>query len=178
MKAVRIHGHGGIDKLRYEEVEEPRLTSPTEAIVRLESAALNRIDLWNREGLTGMDIALPHILGADGAGIVESLGLGCESLGFVRGDEVVVNPGVSCMRCEFCLRGAQSECPHFRIIVFQLEGLYAEYASVPAVNLFPKPRTLSWEEAESLINEIDHLRIALRLSREREVSLKSKKARV
>ncbi len=52
MKAVRIHEHGGIDKLRYEEVEEPKLASPTEAVVQLKAAALNRIDLLNRRGVT------------------------------------------------------------------------------------------------------------------------------
>jgi NADPH:quinone reductase-like Zn-dependent oxidoreductase len=82
--------------------------------------------------------------------VVEESGPGGENLGLPVGSEVVVNPGVSCMRCEFCLRGQHSECASFRILGFQLEGLYAEFAVVPAANLFPKPKRLSWEEAAAM----------------------------
>jgi len=145
LKAVRIHEHGGIDKLRYEEVEEPRLTSPTEAIVRLESAALNRIDLWNREGLTGMDIALPHILGADGAGIVAEVG--DEVHNVKRGDTVCLYPPSGCGHCEFCFSDREFMCLHLRVPGERLQGTYAEYIKVPAANCFPIPGGLSFEEA-------------------------------
>lgn len=56
MKAVRIHEHGSVDKLRYEDVDNPKLTSPTDAIVKLKAAALNHIDMWNRRGLTGSGV--------------------------------------------------------------------------------------------------------------------------
>lgn len=145
MKAVRIHEHGGLDKLRYEEVQEPRLTSPTEAIIQLKAASLNRIDLWSREGLTGMDISLPHILGADGAGIV--LEVGGQAHNVKKGDAVCLYPPSGCGQCEFCYTDREFMCVHLRVLGERLQGTYAEYVKVPAANCFPIPPGLSFEEA-------------------------------
>lgn len=145
MKAVRIHEHGGIDKLRYEDAEEPKLTSSTEAIVRLKASALNRIDIWNRRGLTGMDYSLPHVLGADGAGIVAEVG---EQIRNIRkGDAVCLFPGSGCGQCEFCLTDREFMCVHLRVLGERLDGTYAEYVRLPGKNCFPIPPGLSFEEA-------------------------------
>ena len=90
MKAVQIYEHGGADKLRYEEAEDPVLRSPRDVIVRLRAASLNHIDLWNRKGLTGMKVEFPHILGADGAGVVEEVG--SEVTHCKKGDAVCLYP--------------------------------------------------------------------------------------
>ncbi|MGH7816110.1 MAG: alcohol dehydrogenase catalytic domain-containing protein, partial [Candidatus Binatia bacterium] len=74
MKAVRIHRHGGVDQLRWEECGEPELKSPRDAIVKLKAAALNHIDLRTRSGLSASELSLPHILGSDGAGVVVAVG--------------------------------------------------------------------------------------------------------
>lgn len=145
MKAVRIHEHGGVDKLRYEEVEKPRLTSPTEAIVQLKTASLNRIDLWNRQGLTGMDIALPHILGADGAGIVTEVS--AEVHNVKPGDAACLYPPSGCGQCEFCFSDREFMCIRLRVLGERLQGTYAEYVKVSAANCFPIPSGLSFEEA-------------------------------
>ncbi len=145
MKAVRIHEHGGVDKLRYEEVQEPKLSSPTEAIVQLKTAALNRIDLWNREGLTGMDIALPHILGADGAGIVAQVGEQVHNV--KKGDTVCLYPPSGCGQCEYCFTDREFMCIRLRALGERLQGTYAEYVKLPAANCFPIPPGLSFKEA-------------------------------
>jgi NADPH:quinone reductase-like Zn-dependent oxidoreductase len=145
LKAVRIHEHGGVDKLRYEEVQEPKLSSPTEAIVQLKTAALNRIDLWNREGLTGMDIALPHILGADGAGIVAEVGEQVHNV--KKGDAVCLYPPSGCGQCEYCFTDREFMCIRLRALGERLQGTYAEYVKLPAANCFPIPPGLSFEEA-------------------------------
>ncbi|MEK6613619.1 MAG: zinc-binding dehydrogenase [Candidatus Binatota bacterium] len=145
MKAVRIHEHGGVDKLRYEEVQGPKLSSPTEAIVQLKTAALNRIDLWNREGLTGMDIALPHILGADGAGIVAEVGEQVHNV--KKGDAVCLYPPSGCGQCEYCFTDREFMCIRLRALGERLQGTYAEYVKLPAANCFPIPPGLSFEEA-------------------------------
>ncbi|MBI4529638.1 MAG: zinc-binding dehydrogenase [Deltaproteobacteria bacterium] len=145
MKAVRIHEHGGIDKLRYEEVKPPWLTSPTEAIVQLKAAALNRIDILNREGVTGIEVPLPHILGADGAGIV--LETGAEVRNVQKGDPVCLHTPSGCGRCEFCATDRDYMCLRIRALGERLEGTYAEFVKVPAANCFHIPPGLSFEEA-------------------------------
>ena len=70
MKAVQIHAHGGIDQLRYQDVDEPRLQTNHDVIVKLKAAAVNRIDVAVRSGINGEIISSPRTLGADGAGTV------------------------------------------------------------------------------------------------------------
>jgi NADPH:quinone reductase-like Zn-dependent oxidoreductase len=145
LKAVRIHEHGGVEKLRYEEAEEPKISLPDEAIVRLKAAALNRIDIWNRLGATGIAIAMPHILGADGAGEIVEIGA---AVGNVKpGDQVCLYPPTNCRRCEFCLSGRDFMCLHIRAVGERLEGTYAEYVKLPAENCFPIPAGMSFAEA-------------------------------
>ncbi|HET8564366.1 MAG TPA: zinc-binding dehydrogenase [Candidatus Binatia bacterium] len=145
MKAVRIHEHGGIDKLRYEDAEEPKLTSPTDAIVELKAAALNRIDIWNRRGLTGVELSFPHILGGDGSGIVREVG---EQVTNVKpGDAVCLFPPSGCGRCEFCMADKEFMCVHLRVLGEREKGTYAEYVKVPARKCFSIPAGLTFEEA-------------------------------
>ena len=67
MKAVRVHAPGGPEVLRYEDVPEPQ-PKAGEAVVRVEAAGVNFIDVYHRTGLYKM--ALPITLGQEGAGTV------------------------------------------------------------------------------------------------------------
>jgi NADPH:quinone reductase-like Zn-dependent oxidoreductase len=145
LNAVRIHEHGGIEKLRYEEAPDPQLASPRDAIVKLTAASLNHIDLWNRRGLTGMKIAFPRILGGDGAGTVSAVGDQVENI--KPGDAVCLYPPSGCGRCEFCITDREYMCVHLRVLGERDDGTYAEYVRVPARNCFPIPVGLSFEEA-------------------------------
>src|SRR6185369_13019016 len=66
------------------------------------------------------------------------------------GEEVMVQPGVSCGHCEACLRGQDNLCRDYDIIGYRRNGGYAELVAAPAVNVIPKPKNLSWEEAAAL----------------------------
>ncbi len=145
MKAIQLHGYGGIDKLRYEEAEAPKLVSPTEVIVELKAAALNHVDIWNRLGLTGMEVEMPHILGGDGAGVVVETGP--EVANVKKGDAVCLYPATGCGKCEFCLTDSDFMCIHLRVLGERLKGTYAEYVKLPAQNCFSIPPGFSFEEA-------------------------------
>jgi NADPH:quinone reductase-like Zn-dependent oxidoreductase len=145
LKAVRLHGYGGVEKLRYEETEPPKLASPTDAIVQLKAAALNHIDIWNRLGFTGMEVEMPHILGGDGAGVVVETG--AEVNHVKKGDAVCLYPATGCGQCEFCLTDRDFMCVHLRVLGERLKGTYAEYVSLPAQNCFPIPPRYSFEES-------------------------------
>ncbi len=145
MKAVRLHGYGGVDRLKYEEIDTPKVISPTDVVVQLKAAALNHIDLWNRKGLTGMEVEMPHILGADGAGVVVETG--AEVANVKKGDAVCLYPATGCGKCEFCLTDSDFMCIHLRVLGERLRGTYAEYVRLPAQNCYPIPAGLSFEEA-------------------------------
>jgi NADPH:quinone reductase-like Zn-dependent oxidoreductase len=85
------------------------------------------------------------IMGGDGAGVVDAVGSAVT--GFVPGDRVIINPGVSCRQCEYCLRGDQPLCPKYRLLGEHLPGTCADYVVVPAANLRTIPDSIPWEEA-------------------------------
>jgi NADPH:quinone reductase-like Zn-dependent oxidoreductase len=142
MKAIRIHEHGGLDVLKYEDVPAPEI-GPGEVLIRVKACALNYLDIWVRRGLPGL--TLPHIPGCDIAGIIEALGEGVQ--GYEIGERVVVNPSVSCGNCEYCRRGEDPLCDTFHILGEHVDGGYAEFAKVPARNLMRIPEGFSFEEA-------------------------------
>jgi NADPH:quinone reductase-like Zn-dependent oxidoreductase len=145
MKAAVFKEFGGTDKIKYEDFPDPVVKSG-EVLVKVKACALNHLDIWQRQGLPG--VKLPHISGSDVSGIVEKPGEGVEWIN--TGDEVIVSPGISCMRCEKCLIGDDNQCNQFNILGYRNNGGYAEYVSVPAVNILPKPKNLSFEEAASI----------------------------
>jgi NADPH:quinone reductase-like Zn-dependent oxidoreductase len=146
MKAVRFHRHGGAEVLQYEDAPDP-VPSADDALVRVRACALNHLDLWARNGLPNVEIPLPHISGSDVSGVVEWVPK--EEKEFHRGDEVVMNPGVACGRCEKCLLGLDDQCRYYTIIGYGTDGGYAELVKIPRANLVRKPEGMSFEEAAS-----------------------------
>jgi 2-desacetyl-2-hydroxyethyl bacteriochlorophyllide A dehydrogenase len=144
MKAVVFHKHGGPENLRFEEVETPRI-GPGEALIRVRACALNHLDIWIRQGIPAYQIPLPHISGCDVAGTVEQVAPDVQ--GVRVGERVFVSPGLSCWRCDQCLAGRDNLCPSYRILGAQVDGGFAEFVKVPAINALPIPGTLGFEEA-------------------------------
>jgi NADPH:quinone reductase-like Zn-dependent oxidoreductase len=120
MKAIRIHEDGGPEVLRYEDVPDPE-PGDGEVLVELRAASLNHLDVWVRKGLPS--VPKPHILGADGAGVI----VGTE-------ERVVINPGI--------MRDGR-----VHIIGETMDGTHAELIAVPRDHVHPIPRGLSFEEA-------------------------------
>lgn len=147
MRAVYLEAHGGLDALVAGELADPR-PGPGEVVVRVKACALNRLDLWVRQGWPGLALRFPHVLGADVAGVVEEVGPGVATA--AAGDEVVVNPGTSCGQCEACLGGRDNLCPRYALLGEHVDGGYAERVRVPAANLCPRPACLSWSEAAAV----------------------------
>jgi len=142
MKAVFFRRHGGNEVLEYGDWPDPA-PGPGEVVVGIRAAAMNRLDLFVRDGIPG--VPLPQVPGADGAGVVEAAGAGVS--GLTPGDRVLIQPGLFCGVCEFCRSGEQSLCVKFRIVGEHGPGTFAEKAVVPGVNLFPIPAGFSFEEA-------------------------------
>ncbi|MGH9928043.1 MAG: zinc-binding dehydrogenase [Pyrinomonadaceae bacterium] len=147
MKAVIFKQHGGPEVLEYADVPDPTIKA-NEVLVEVKACALNHLDIWVRGGLPGIAIPLPHILGNDIAGVVREVG---DLVSWVRsGDEVMLQPGVSCGHCTECLAGRDNLCREYDILGYGRDGGYAQLVAAPAVNVIPKPKNLSWEEAAAL----------------------------
>jgi NADPH:quinone reductase-like Zn-dependent oxidoreductase len=142
MKSVFLRAHGGNEVLEYGDLPAPE-PGAGQVRVSIRAAALNHLDIFVRDGIPG--VTLPQIPGADGAGVVDAVGAGVE--GLAPGDRVLLQPGLYCNACEFCLAGEQSLCVKYGIVGEHAPGTFAEEVVVPARNLFPIPERLSFEQA-------------------------------
>jgi len=138
VRAVELRGFGGPEALALTELPDPE-PGPGDVRVDLVAAALNHRDRWIR---IGRKVALPAVLGSDGAGIVSAVGSDAD--GVQIGDEVVVNPSLAWGERE------EAPGPDFRILGVPDQGTYAERIVVASDQVRPRPPNLSWAEAAAL----------------------------
>jgi NADPH:quinone reductase-like Zn-dependent oxidoreductase len=136
MKAIVFHQHGGAEVLRCEEIPTPR-PAPGEALLQLRAAALNRLDIWVRNGWEGIRLGYPHIPGADGAGKIVALGEGVQ--GWQVGEEVSLNANLGCGECQACQNGQDNLCERWQLLGETKPGTYCEYIRLPVRQLFRLP---------------------------------------
>lgn len=141
MRAVRLHDVGGPQNLRIDEVDIPQ-PGEHEVLVRVHAAAFNRRDVFITQGLYP-GIALPRILGSDGAGEIAALGSGASDLRV--GDAVVLDPMLDWGSDPHVWDPKKSS-----ILGMPHEGTFAQYVCVPRANVYAKPPPLSMEEAAAI----------------------------
>jgi len=117
---------------------EPEAGSVTVATRR---AALNHLDLWLAHG--AQRVEPPRVIGADGAGVVQT----SHAEGWSSGDEVVIYPVFSCGECEACQARQEVFCRRFGIVGEHTDGTACELIHVPARMLRARPQSLTWEES-------------------------------
>jgi len=148
MKALAFNEFGGPEKLRLQDVPDPK-AAPGEVLVRVRACALNHLDIFVREGIPALKTPLPFWTGCDIAGDVAEVGP--DVTGLRVGDRVCVNPNLTCGRCEFCIQGEDSLCVRYGIVGEHLPGGLAELVAVSAENVLPLPAHVSYEHAASFI---------------------------
>jgi NADPH2:quinone reductase len=120
MKAIAIQKPGGPEALQLLDLPVPQ-PKPGEALVKVEAAGVNFIDVYYRSGHYKTP-QLPLVLGSEGAGIVESVGEGVTTV--KKGD---------------------------RVAWAMVLGSYAEYAAVPAARLVIVPPDVTLRDAAALM---------------------------
>lgn len=144
MKAIRIHEHGGSDKLLIDDIPSP-VPKANEALVKIAATSLNHLDLWVRGGMPGMKLPLPMILGSDGAGTIAEVGSDVSDL--KPGDRVLISPGWSCGECEECLSRHDNLCRNYRILGEHCDGTDAEFVTARRDNVLKLPDKITFEDA-------------------------------
>ena len=144
MKAAIIRAHGPIENLEIADMPMP-VAGPGEVLIRVRAVALNHLDLFVREGMPGIKLTFPHIGGSDIAGEIAALGPGVT--GWREGEHVVVNPGLWCGVCEFCVAGEESLCVKFQLLGEHTTGGLSEFFAVRADHLFRIPDDYPWAQA-------------------------------
>ncbi|WML55927.1 alcohol dehydrogenase catalytic domain-containing protein [Neobacillus sp. PS2-9] len=116
-----------------------------EVLIKVKAAALNHRDLH----ITNSKNKRSFIYGSDGAG--EIIDVGKQVTQWSIGNEVVINSQISCLQCEYCLKGEHSFCESGSVLGGAVwGGTFAEYVKVPAANLERKPNHLTFAEAAAL----------------------------
>ena len=147
MKAIRIHEHGNKDVLCVDDIEVP-LCSDDKILVNIKASSLNHLDIWVRQGLPGIPIPLPLIMGSDGAGVITDIGKNVN--GFSINDHVVIQPGTFKKSCNAVKKGNENYSHTYGILGETTNGTQSEYILVNKENIAPKAKHLSFEEASSM----------------------------
>jgi NADPH:quinone reductase-like Zn-dependent oxidoreductase len=146
VRALTISAHGGLEQLEYrDDLPVPELQARDDVRVRVHAGALNHLDLFMLAGLPGVTLVPPWVMGADAVGTIDVTGPDVQGLS--AGDRVIINPGVSCRKCEYCLGGDQPLCVKYGILGEHAPGTFAEYVVVPASNVRVIPDSISTEAA-------------------------------
>ena len=157
MRAVVFRGVGDI---RLEQVPEPKLQKPNDAIVRLTASAICGTDLHMIRGT--LSAMVPGtILGHEGVGVVEETGSAVRN--FRVGDRVVVPSTIACGNCSYCRAGYYSQCDNANpngpsagtafyggpAATGPFDGMQAEFVRVPFanINLVKIPEGVTDDEA-------------------------------
>ncbi|WP_338603684.1 alcohol dehydrogenase catalytic domain-containing protein [Sulfolobus tengchongensis] len=144
MKAL-VFDKSGIENLKVKEIEEPKL-GPHDVLIRVVKSGLNPIDYFVVNYIPVKP--MPHIPGAEIAGVVEKVGEHVKGLN--KGDKVVVYNRVFDGSCDLCLSGKEMLCRNGGIMSVVTNGGWSEYFSVPDKNVFKIPENMNWDLAASL----------------------------
>jgi NADPH:quinone reductase-like Zn-dependent oxidoreductase len=148
MKALAFKEFGGPDRLALQDVPDPTI-GPEDVLLRVRACALNRLDIFVREGIPALKTPLPFWTGCDIAGDVAQVGAAVS--GVKVGERVVVNPNLSCGRCEFCMQGQQSLCIRYGILGEHVPGGLAELVKVRGDHVLKLPDPIGYEDAASFV---------------------------
>lgn len=143
MLALRLPEKG---RVGLEEIAPPPAPADDRVLVRMRAVALNHIDLFGLRGMAFAKRSLPITVGVEGVGEIEAVG---PAAGEARtGQRVVIYPGLFCGDCRWCARGFENLCENIAgIMGFHVDGLAAQYVSVPAKRAIPVPEGVSITDA-------------------------------
>ncbi len=165
MKAARLHG---IRDIHIDEVPRPE-PGPGEVLLKMAAVGVCGSDVhyYLDGGIGDAVIAAPITMGHEPSAYVAALGAGVEGLEI--GQLVAIEPAIPCGHCEMCLTGHPNLCPNVRFCgTPPIDGVFSDYAVMPADNCVPLPEGFSAVEGALLeplgvaIHTVDlsHLRVA------------------
>ncbi|AVJ29326.1 zinc-binding dehydrogenase [Achromobacter spanius] len=132
MKALVLNAHGGLDQLSVVHDKPVPQAIPGHVVVRVRASSFNYHDVFTVQGMPGIKVPLPVIIGLDLAGDIAEVGADVE--GWKAGDRVLVNP----LNREKGLMGEM------------LDGGMAQYCLVSAAQLLRLPANVTYEQAAAL----------------------------
>ena len=119
----------------------PRLQSPTDVRIKVQSTAICRTDVFAANGTIPVEDG--RVLGHEFAGTVDQVGSSVTSIKL--GSRVAVNPLISCGRCQACGDGAHHYCAETQFIGIDLDGAFAQWIVVPEYQVYQLPESVRFD---------------------------------
>ena len=147
MKAAVLHAYdenlSGKEFVTYEDVADPKISQPSDVIIRIGGAGVCRTDLHIVEGIwrSKVEVNLPYIMGHENAGWVEEVGQGVH--GVKVGDAVICHPLVTSGHCLACRRGDDMHAEDSSFPGINANGGYAQFLLTGERTLIKLPKTLA-----------------------------------
>ncbi len=143
MKAAVLHKP---QDMRFEEVDIPQI-GPNEVLVKMRTVGVcgSDVHFFLHGRISDFVVKAPLILGHECSGEVAEVGDNVQRVKI--GQRVVVEPGFTCGKCEYCRGGRYNLCREVRFYgAPPVDGAFAEYAPASEQNVFPIPDSMSYEE--------------------------------
>src|SRR2546421_3225546 len=130
MRAARLHAYH--EPLKFDEVDEPKVVSPFDVVVRIGAAGLCRTDLHIQEGEWAQKsgVELPYTPGHENAGWVHEIGSAVSNVEV--GDTVIVHPFITCGLCGPCRAGDDMHCVNGAFPGIDRDGGFADLLKTSA----------------------------------------------
>jgi len=146
MQAMKLTG---LRRMEMQAVPQPKLTSPTDVLVRMARVGICGSDVhyFAEGGIGSQRVQPPWGVGHEGAGIVEEVG---QAVTRVKpGDRIAFDPALPCWECDQCRAGRPHTCRAQKFLGCpgQIEGCLADYLIMPERNCYPIPDHMSFDEA-------------------------------
>jgi NADPH:quinone reductase-like Zn-dependent oxidoreductase len=145
MRAAVITGHGGADVVAIRHDLPGPEVGAGQVRIQIKAAALNRLDLWVRGGWPGLKLRFPHVICADGAGVVDAVGSGVTQ--FQVGDRVCIDPTILPDDSPGLMTGLENQSRDMGILSEDAPGVAAELVVLPQRNLLKMPDSIGYTEA-------------------------------
>jgi len=137
MKAAVFYECGDASKIQIAEVPNPKI-GPRQVLIEVHASAFNHLELWSLHGPDDGSYKFPMWTGSDVSGVIAEVAPDVKD--WKVGDAVVVNPSLSCEKCEHCLRGDVTLCDDYDILGSSGHGGNAEYIAANANKLMKLPQ--------------------------------------
>ncbi|MCY4425226.1 MAG: alcohol dehydrogenase catalytic domain-containing protein [Acidimicrobiaceae bacterium] len=134
MKCVQVTAPG---QLTHADATEPAPPDPGHAVVRIDTVGICGTDVKILSG--AIPVSYPRIMGHEMVGVVEA----AAETGPPRGSRVLIDPAIVCGTCDLCRKGRGNLCRNGGLLGRDADGVFAEYAAVPAHRLLEVPDSVS-----------------------------------
>lgn len=146
MKALVLTG---LKRLEFVDVPQPQIKNDTDVLLKIVAVGVCGSDIhYYEDGKVGTQVVIyPYRIGHECSAIVEQVGKGVKNINV--GDKVVVEPAVSCHKCEQCKMGRENTCRNLKFLGTpgQGDGCLCEYLVMPEENCFVINNKLSLIQA-------------------------------